>query len=235
MTQRLFALNRERTTDEDCPRSHHGCPTESVDLAGSTGNVYKVTIGHVPTCTCPNFTKGNSQCKHILYVLIKVLKAPEHLRYQLAFLSSELHEIFDNAGPLPVETVDGSDKDGRRKPVEGDCPICCCDLDSEGEEVVWCKAACGNNLHKTCFDQWKASKKGGQVPCPYCRTPWQSDSGSFKDVAAKGRSGMDGYVNIAQELGLSGARDYSSYHSFWVRRQARSGALEDGAEGWEEF
>lgn len=29
----------------------------------------------------------------------------------------------------------------------------------------------------------------------------------------------DGYVNVASELGISGARDYSTYHQQWVRQQ----------------
>lgn len=29
----------------------------------------------------------------------------------------------------------------------------------------------------------------------------------------------DGYVNVASELGISGARDYSTYHQYWVRQQ----------------
>ena len=29
----------------------------------------------------------------------------------------------------------------------------------------------------------------------------------------------EGYVNVAGELGLSGARDYTTYHQHWVRRQ----------------
>ena len=34
-----------------------------------------------------------------------------------------------------------------------------------------------------------------------------------------GRIGQDGYVNVASELGLSGQRDWSSYHQPWVERQ----------------
>ena len=44
-----------------------GCPEEVIELAGSTGNVYEVTIGRQPSCTCPDNQKGN-QCKHIVYV-----------------------------------------------------------------------------------------------------------------------------------------------------------------------
>ena len=69
------------------------------------GNVYTVTISHTPTCTCPvGIFKNKSKetlCKHALYILHNVLKVPEHLKQQNAFLTSELKEIFANAPPLP--------------------------------------------------------------------------------------------------------------------------------------
>lgn len=34
-----------------------------------------------------------------------------------------------------------------------------------------------------------------------------------------GRVNAEGYVNVAGELGLNGARDYSTYHQRWVRQQ----------------
>ncbi|KAF2155569.1 RING finger domain-containing protein [Myriangium duriaei CBS 260.36] len=230
-TQRMIVLDRQRGAAVGCPHGDSDCPSETMDIAGSTGNVYRVTITHQPTCTCPNFVKGNPQCKHIIYGLVKVLKAPAELQYQLAFLTSELHEIFDKAGPLPAETVHEADKDGKRHAVEGDCAICCEDLNPDAEEIVWCKAACGNNLHKSCFDQWAATKRGGQVTCPYCRTPWQQDGGDLKGLK-KGKVGADGYVNVGAELGLSGTRDYSTYHPFWVRQQVSQGLLTDYDEGW---
>ena len=93
----MFVIDRTRQgTDE--------VPEEVIEMAGTTGNVYHVTINKLPRCTCPDNMKGN-QCKHIVYVryliqelsvsylmavkvLHNVLKAPEHLQYQLAFLSS---------------------------------------------------------------------------------------------------------------------------------------------------
>ncbi len=61
-TQRMFLIDRERGKSEDGT-----CEEEKFDIAGSTGNVYQVTIGRVPKCTCPDAGKGN-QCKHIIYV-----------------------------------------------------------------------------------------------------------------------------------------------------------------------
>ncbi|KAG9598068.1 hypothetical protein KCV04_g7574, partial [Aureobasidium melanogenum] len=227
-------LKRERT---HAPQKHttvaYRATTQRmvvIDLAGSTGNIYTVKITHVPECTCPDFRVNNNPlCKHILYVLLKVLKVAEPLNYQAAFLTSELQEIFDHAGPLPVETVNTEDKDGKRKPVEGDCPICCEELSQEKEAIVWCQAACGNNLHKTCFDQWAATKGHGQVTCPYCRTQWQNeiDGSALKNLAKTGPKNRDGYVNVADQVGMSSRRDYATYHDYWVRAQRRNGLLDD--------
>lgn len=61
-SQRMFLIDRNRTTSTD------GTHEEEVfDIAGSTGNIYQVTINKNPDCSCPDSSKGN-QCKHIIYV-----------------------------------------------------------------------------------------------------------------------------------------------------------------------
>jgi hypothetical protein len=61
-SQRMFLIDRERKS------STGGSHEEEVfDIAGTTGNIYQVKIGKVPSCTCPDAKKGN-QCKHIVYV-----------------------------------------------------------------------------------------------------------------------------------------------------------------------
>ncbi|MCJ1369447.1 hypothetical protein MMC20_000658 [Loxospora ochrophaea] len=209
--QRMFVIDRHRGgTDE--------VPEETIEMTGSTGNIYSVTISELPSCTCPDNQKGN-QCKHIIYILHNVLKAPSHLLYQLAFVPSELRTIFATA-PTPASspTSSTSTQPSNRKPATGDCPICFTEFEPETEEIVWCKAACGNNIHKTCFEQWAASQKGKGVNCVYCRTPWQGDEDSLKRIKAKGKVSANGYVNVAEELGISGERDYSTYHQPWVRQ-----------------
>ena len=39
-------------------------------------------------CTCPDFVRNRVHCKHILFILVKVLKLSDPLWYQAAFLSS---------------------------------------------------------------------------------------------------------------------------------------------------
>jgi hypothetical protein len=214
LTQRMFVLDRERNT------SNVEYPTETISMAGTTGNVYTINVDKIPSCDCPHARKGN-QCKHIVYVLARVLRVPSHLEYQLAFISTELREIFNRAPPLPSTQADATEKDGNRKAVEGECPICCVEfeLQNSKEEIVYCKAACGNNVHKECFQQWAATKKGEEVSCPFCRTPWQGDEETLKIAVGKGRVTGEGYVNVAEQLGMSTRRDYSTYHPQWVRRQ----------------
>lgn len=225
LTQRMFALDRQRSNDNP---DH---PSETVSLAGTTGNVYTITIDKVPSCDCPHARKGN-QCKHIVYVLSRILRAPSDLEYQLAFLSEELKRIFENAPPLPSETAGEDAKDGNRKPVEGECPICCMDFEPESSEsIVYCKAVCGNNIHKDCFAQWAATKNGQVVTCPFCREPWKGDETQLKEVAKNGTKNAEGYVNVASQLGISGRRDYSTYNSFWVRGRAQRGEVEWDVDG----
>jgi hypothetical protein len=211
-TQRMIVLSRRRKSTVETP-------CEEIDIVGSTGNIYTVTISHVPHCTCPDSQKGN-ECKHKVYALLTVLKAREELVYQLALLTSELEEIFANAPPIPSE-VAGSDSEhnGKRKPADGECPICYMDLAPSENELVWCKAQCGHNLHKSCFDQWAKSQRGQEVRCVYCRSPWQQEVGDVEEVRKMGEQGEDGYVNVASQFGMSRARDYSGYYQPWARRQ----------------
>lgn len=219
-SQRMFVM--ERT-----PGGTDEVPEELIEMAGSTGNLYHINIGLVPSCTCPDNQKGN-QCKHIVYVLHNVLKAPEHLQYQLAFLSSELREIFSHA-PQPLSSQQGSPQDpssssqsNKRKEISGDCPICFTEFEPGREEIVWCKAACGNNIHKTCFDQWAKSQNSRTgARCVFCRTPWQWEEVSMQQIKGRSQLNAEGYMNVASQLGLSGERDYSSYHQPWVRSQGR--------------
>lgn len=83
----------------------------------------------------------------------------------------------------------------------------------DADEIIWCKAACGNNVHKSCFQQW-AKSKPGEVRCVYCRTPWMGETKDIKSIARSGGAHVnaEGYVNVAAELGISGERDTSTYH-----------------------
>lgn len=221
----MFVLSRSQATEEDCHAGHDDCPIHRFKIAGSTGNVYTVIISHIPICSCPNtnFKSNNSDqalCKHMLYVLHYVLKAPERLCHQNAFLTSELKEITANAPTLPTifsaaEEIPNDDANSNstttRKPIEDedDCPICCMPFAASSEEITWCQAACGNNIHEQCFDLWAHTKPEGHVTCPFCRSLWHSNSESLRALPGEHSETMvevqmarrvGGYYNVREQL-----------------------------------
>jgi len=90
------------------------------------------------------------------------------------------------------------------------------------EDILWCKGACGQNIHRHCFEQW-ARNKPGPVKCVYCRTLWNGDKSTIKKISKSGPVNEEGYVNIGGKLGLSQQRDMSSYHQYWVRQEFGGG------------
>ncbi|KAH9320499.1 hypothetical protein KI387_015138, partial [Taxus chinensis] len=63
-------------------------------ILGTTSNVYCMRLDLRPSCTCPNFLRGNT-CKHILFVMLRVIKLPRddpHV-WQKALLESELDQL----------------------------------------------------------------------------------------------------------------------------------------------
>lgn len=201
LTQRFTILSRERYGTDLVPE-------EKVVMAGSTGNVYTQRIGLQPRCNCPH-AKGGNQCKHIIYVMLRVLRAREEIAYQLALTSSELRELFWNAPPIPsaeADSVRASDEqDGNRKPIEGDCPICYDDLQPGKDAIVYCKTGCGNNIHKSCMRKWDVRSRE-ETTCPCCRAVWNMEDGSEDNLGRIDLNNLprneEGYVNIAEELGL---------------------------------
>jgi hypothetical protein len=199
----MFVIDRARSGTAECP-------TETLTIAGTTGNIYTIKINQTPSCSCPHAVKGN-QCKHIIYAMIIVLRAPAELQYQRALLKPELRRIFANAPPIAAPDASTSGTDKNRKPIEGDCPICFMPMEDGGEALVYCKAACGNNFHGDCFNHWAASKRAASasVTCPLCRSTWQSDAKdvpNVRNVAKTAVRNSEGYVNVGAELGLSSQR-----------------------------
>jgi hypothetical protein len=199
----MFVVDRVRGGDDDCPE-------ETLTIAGTTGNLYTIIIDQKPRCNCPHGGKGDQTCKHIIFAMVRVLKAPQKLQYQLALLKSELREIFAKAPS--IAPVDGETTDNNRKPIsdEDQCPICFMEFENGYEDTVHCKAACGNNVHKECFDQWAASRNASSAPvtCPFCRSKWVVAEGDInkKVLSKKKPKTSEGYVNVGAELGLPQAR-----------------------------
>ncbi|EIW84622.1 hypothetical protein CONPUDRAFT_116757 [Coniophora puteana RWD-64-598 SS2] len=248
MSQRFFMLSRRRNPGE---------LREEFGVLGSTGNVYTVTIGNFPSCSCPDASKGN-HCKHILFIYLKVLQVPQesHVWYQKALLTSELDEIFSRATPAPNSAAladhhiqeayaratgasssqpsssSGKDKGKpKRKELgpEDDCAVCYEAMGGKGSEsLTWCDA-CGNALHSQCFAEWARSSRGS-VTCVYCRVPWPNAPMKTEAKNAGDDNRSEGYLNLAGVAGISPVRDTSSYYHGYGHGRRYYGSIDDDFE-----
>lgn len=228
--QRMYLVSKS-----EIQRGEGGTASPYCDFVvlGSTGNIYNVHIGTIPSCSCPDHAKGNL-CKHILFTVLKVvgLDHGSNLVYQAALLDTELEQMFStmtnrrvggrdimaNANvrktyaSLTTGAKEPTDTDGgvQQKSLEEDnaCPICFDDMAS-GNQVTYCRAACGTNFHADCIRRW-LGQSSGNPSCPNCRSPWQQST--------KGAPNMkEGYTNLGSLQGQSSRRDTSSYSEGYKR------------------
>lgn len=170
-------------------------------ILGATGNVYIVNVSTTPACTCPDRA---TPCKHILFVLIKVLGVPlddpclrkRTLRpNQLTRLLANPSSIYSLAGPSLRERfhqafflqreLGGAAHTPRPTIEEGAvCPICLEEMGKTGERLVAC-GTCRNSLHEQCLMTWKRTQRRRSFSCVICRSRW------------KDRANQEKYLNLA--------------------------------------
>ena len=155
-------------------------------VMGSTGNIYHVLITNNPTCTCPDFITRGNRCKHIYFVLLRIMKVDPDNEDQEEYDEEELLEMFSNIPDITNNLiVDETKKKTYHKLVKNKnklekkeviqketddlCPICLDDLEN-GDDLDYCKYSCGKPVHKVCYGMWVKAK--ANQTCIYCRANW---------------------------------------------------------------
>ena len=186
-------------------------------VQGTSGNVYTVKIKDNSSCTCPDHMVRKNICKHICFILFRVLRCPDKYRKE-SFTKREIGYILRRApahiapsedvlrkyeriknGEEVEEPEEELDVGGvKQKPIEqGDaCPICFEDFMDTTDRVIYCQAQCGNNIHQLCFDQWVASTR--KATCVMCRSPWSLGATKKKGGGAKKEGIAASYVNLLE-------------------------------------
>ena len=77
-------------------------------ILGTTNN-YKVIIGNKPICTCPDHTSRKVRCKHIYFILLKILKVEHYQEDQDTYSNMELEYILNHT--IVEQKVDDSNID----------------------------------------------------------------------------------------------------------------------------
>lgn len=209
LKQRLYLCRHERHSDGLGAR---------FAVFGSTGNVYEVSIGLLPTCTCIDFVAKKKPCKHLLFVWLRVLKKRQNnpLVWQQALVASEvrssLNPFFLNGGRnLPIADKKvlkafSARSKARRHKLGRDCPICFETTSIEDERkglLTFCES-CGHNVHKECLQLWRKASSRTVLAgaCPVCHKKMGSGTSRIVAPGAATRWGRigapgKGYLNLA--------------------------------------
>ena len=153
-------------------------------IMGNSGNTYTVTISNEPSCTCPDYTSRGNRCKHIYFVLIRIMNIYDYTEEY--YTDDELAQMFLNIPQVAKDLMYQGERPTEQKEVnqkfEKDdvCPICLDPLEN-GKELDYCKYSCGKTIHKKCFSMWEKSKGG---ICVFCRGKWYSDFPSKPKVVS---------------------------------------------------
>ncbi|KAJ4365598.1 hypothetical protein N0V83_008218 [Neocucurbitaria cava] len=85
-----------------------------------------------------------------------------------------------------------------RKPIGGRCPVCHERLHPTLDDITFCSAKCGKNMHLKCMKAWRkrsqAEKPRRRPTCPMCRSYWKQRT--------------DGVVLIHEELDRNAVQLY---------------------------
>ena len=201
---------------ESIPPEDEDDPIREFSVMGTTGNVYTVTIENEPSCTCPDFQLRQRRCKHIFFILMRVMKVDNER--QKFYDDFELLDMFSNIPKIThnliakkklrkkyqkikkrIEEKEGDeeeeeeedvkkDKEGlaEQKPIQDD-DVCPICLDNiKDNGDLVYCKKCGKSLHKKCFEMWCKKNK---KTCVFCRADWIfSSKNSERKSRSKSRS-----------------------------------------------
>ena len=192
---RLDRAFQQRIYLIDCSGDIEPKPTNdrefTFEVMGNTGTAYNINLkeGGKIYCSCPDHDANWKLCKHMLFVLIRILGLSREKVYIDYFrllqdekksfnVTNETIELCSsNLKKRESMLLEGISKEDmasgvNRKSISEDdsCPICLEEFSSTKEKIDWCKGQCGNNVHHSCFVKW--STKQSEVSCVYCRGAW---------------------------------------------------------------
>jgi hypothetical protein len=168
------------------------------DLCGTTGNVYTVSIRDKPTCSCPDHVQRWNRCKHIFFILVRVMKVDSNNEDKLEYTENELKEMFNNI-PDQIDVQSGVTADAKliskysnlRTDVDGTimkhkisadsrCPVCLDLFKDSKEHTSHCKYGCGSVVHDECATMYNSHriKTGYSAICFVCQKNWMPDKSS---------------------------------------------------------
>lgn len=133
----------------------------SFEVCGSTENEYTICFSNDQfTCTCPDFVKRRTFCKHVYLVFLKILQIVPNIDTSGNTIdTTHVRQKFEEYRSRPIEMREAQE-----------CPICFDDFD----RPPFVCTACRNGFHRACIDEIISRGHSG---CPMCRSELRTDIG----------------------------------------------------------
>lgn len=164
-------------------------------IRGSTDYTLQYRINKGWTCSCPDYQRRRKTCKHIFFVLNRVLRhsldvdvvtdsndteynmktfsSPQEIISALETrLAGTTGRIQNGSASLaksshsPCHST--SSNDVPQRPYLGEDCVICFEAMTDATPVVFCYETCGQSLHAQCFQIYQGHAKN--VRCPSCRS-----------------------------------------------------------------
>jgi hypothetical protein len=157
------------------------------EVVGTTNNIYTVKISEKKSCTCPDHVQNNHMCKHIYFIMCRVMKVTGNIKSK--YKKDELTLMFKNIPHFLSEDLayNNNTKKNYEKQfsspniqikviqkLDDCCPICLETIETNLSEIDYCKYGCGKSVHKICFGIWK-NKNKSKNECLFCRKDWSKE------------------------------------------------------------
>ena len=128
------------------------------------------------SCTCPDFQNRHSACKHIFFILLKVLKVHPNVNlsrrnYWQHGQRSQIKRFIQVAKSILNHEVPSNCKRNE------DCSICLDEFNTPNnttdqseidKQVCYCHG-CGYKFHSICISVWTKTQPSRKKSCPLCR------------------------------------------------------------------
>ncbi len=132
------------------------------DIQEINGKIYHIVVNNNIECNCNNFTEKKLICKHIYFIINKILKNKVNESNITIFffkLKVDLN-VFNNPKLSNVIKY--------KNEMDKDCAICLNNF-INNEIINYCKI-CKNLYHENCINIWL--RTGTKCDCPLCRNIW---------------------------------------------------------------
>lgn len=174
LTQRLYLLNAELIDKNNW----------KFNVEGSTGTEYTLFLSEeIISCSCPDFTRRKKLCKHLYFILSRVLQQTDLIQKINGYTNTNIFSINENLSTVIESTLFKNNENTEHTeheehenknseiPENDICSIC---FDEFGKEECLKCCICRNYFHKQCIKRWNKNKN----TCPLCRSTvntWSSD------------------------------------------------------------